>query len=446
MPGGGFISFEGIDGSGKSTQVRLLAATLRARGGEVVETREPGGAPGAEAIRSLLVEGDPGRWSAESEILLFTAARRDHLERTIRPALARGATVISDRFADSTRVYQGVARADLRATVDALHALTIAVEPDLTLILDLDPAMALGRSLARGGPEERFERLGTGFQERLRAGFLALAAEFPGRCRIVPATGSAGEVAARIAAEVAAMSDAEEPDRVPGAPHPRETAVLLGQAAAEARFLDAAASGRLHHAWLISGPRGVGKATLAWRIARYLVAGGEAASLQMAPEHPIFRRLATLASPQVFLCRRPWDDKGERLRTAISVDEVRALKSFLQLSAADAGWRVAIVDSADELTGSAANALLKLLEEPPLRTVLLLVSHRPAALLPTIRSRCRELRCGPLAAADLAAALAAAGGPGGRQFRGACGAGGRLGRRGVAHRCGRRPRAVRRDQ
>ena len=179
MPGGRFISFEGIDGSGKSTQVRLLAAALRAEGGEVVETREPGGAPGAEAIRRLLVEGEPGRWSAESEILLFTAARRDHLERTIRPALARGATVITDRFADSTRVYQGVARAELRGTVDALHALTIAVEPDLTLILDLEPATALGRGLARGGPEDRYERLGIGFQQRLRAGFLALAAEFP---------------------------------------------------------------------------------------------------------------------------------------------------------------------------------------------------------------------------------------------------------------------------
>jgi dTMP kinase len=203
MAGGRFISFEGIDGSGKSTQARLLAAGLRATGLEVVETREPGGAPGAEAIRRLLVEGEPGRWSPETEALLFTAARRDHLERTIRPALQRGATVITDRFADSTRVYQGVARADLRATVDALHALTIAVEPDLTLILDLDPRTALGRGLARGGSEDRFERLGIGFQQRLRAGFLALAAEFPGRCRVVPATGSAEEVAARVAAEAA---------------------------------------------------------------------------------------------------------------------------------------------------------------------------------------------------------------------------------------------------
>lgn len=198
-----FITFEGVDGSGKTTQLRRLAARLRSLGRSVLETREPGGAPGAEAIRRLLVEGEPGRWSPETECLLFTAARRDHLERTIAPALARGETVLSDRFADSTRVYQGAARAHLRATVDALHALAIGLEPDLTLILDLDPETALTRGLARGGAEDRFERLGLDFQTRLRAGFLALAAEFPGRCRVVPADGEPDAVAARVAALVA---------------------------------------------------------------------------------------------------------------------------------------------------------------------------------------------------------------------------------------------------
>lgn len=199
MPAARFISFEGIDGSGKSTQLRRLAESLRAGGRSVVTTREPGGAPGAETIRRLLVEGEPGRWSPETETLLFTAARRDHLERTILPALDRGDTVLTDRFADSTRVYQGVARADLRGAVDALHALMISREPDLTLILDLDPETALARGLARGGPEDRFERLGLGFQTRLRAGFLALAAEFPDRCRVVAASGDPDAVAARIA-------------------------------------------------------------------------------------------------------------------------------------------------------------------------------------------------------------------------------------------------------
>ena len=199
---GRFITFEGVDGSGKTTQLRLLAARLRAVGVEVTETREPGGAPGAEQIRRLLVEGEPGRWSAETETLLFTAARRDHLERTILPALAAGGTVLCDRFADSTRVYQGAARADLRGVVDALHDLMIGREPDLTLILDLDPAEALSRGLARGGAEDRFERLGAGFQTRLRDGFLALAAEFPDRCRVIRADGSAETVAGRIAAAV----------------------------------------------------------------------------------------------------------------------------------------------------------------------------------------------------------------------------------------------------
>ena len=199
---GRFITFEGVDGSGKTTQLRLLATRLRAAGVEVTETREPGGAPGAEQIRRLLVEGEPGRWSAETETLLFTAARRDHLERTILPALAAGGTVLCDRFADSTRVYQGAARADLRGVVDALHDLMIGREPDLTLILDLDPAEALSRGLARGGAEDRFERFGAGFQARLRDGFLALAAEFPDRCRVIRADGPAETVAGRIAAAV----------------------------------------------------------------------------------------------------------------------------------------------------------------------------------------------------------------------------------------------------
>lgn len=180
-----FISFEGIDGSGKSTQARLLAEALRAEGQEVVLTREPGGSPGAEEIRRLLVEGDPGRWSAETEILLFTAARRDHLERTISPALAAGHTVISDRFADSTRVYQGATRGDLRGTVDALHARMIGMEPDLTLVIDMDPDAALARGLARRSGEDRFEDFGAAFQHRLRAGFLKLAEDAPDRVRLI---------------------------------------------------------------------------------------------------------------------------------------------------------------------------------------------------------------------------------------------------------------------
>ena len=198
-----FISLEGIDGSGKSTQARHLADWLRAQGRDPVLTREPGGAPGAEAIRHLLVEGDPDRWSPETEILLFTAARRDHLERTIRPALAAGRDVITDRFADSTRVYQGATRGDLRGLVDDIHARVIGIEPDLTLILDMDPEAALTRGLARQSGEDRFEDFGLPFQRQLRDGFRALATQTPDRCVLIDAGRDADAIAADITATVA---------------------------------------------------------------------------------------------------------------------------------------------------------------------------------------------------------------------------------------------------
>ncbi len=257
-------------------------------------------------------------------------------------------------------------------------------------------------------------------------------------------------------------ADLPEPDRLEGAPHPRETERLFGQEKAERAFLAALRSGRLHHAWLIHGPRGTGKATLAWRIARFLLSqgapGGRGAddaglfageapapassapapassapapapgapapnaqapasgapapvpeSLDTDPDTPLAHRLRALAEPRLFLLRRPVDEKTGRLRQQITVDEVRRLKNFFAMSAADGGRRIVIIDSADEMNQSAANALLKILEEPPEGAVLLLVSHQPARLLPTIRSRCRDLRCHPLSPGDLARALAQAG-------------------------------------
>ena len=197
-----FLSFEGIDGSGKSTQARLLADALRAHGHLVTLTREPGGSPGAEEIRRLVLEGATDRWSPETEILLFTAARRDHLEKTIRPALARGEIVITDRFADSTRIFQGITRGDLSATVDRLHALMIGVEPDLTLLFDLDPATGLARATARAGSELRFEAMGLAFQTRARDGFLALAKAHP-RFRVIDADAPPDTVAGRVWATLA---------------------------------------------------------------------------------------------------------------------------------------------------------------------------------------------------------------------------------------------------
>nr|WP_263618981.1 dTMP kinase [Ruegeria profundi] len=180
-----FLTFEGIDGSGKSSQASMLADRLRDMGHEVVLTREPGGSAGAEEIRRLVLEGDPDRWSAETELLLFTAARRDHLERTIEPALAAGKVVICDRFADSTRMYQGMSRGNLRALVDQLHALMIRREPDLTILIDMDPQTGLARAKGRQGTEERFEDFGLDLQQKMRDGFLALADEFPDRFRVI---------------------------------------------------------------------------------------------------------------------------------------------------------------------------------------------------------------------------------------------------------------------
>lgn len=218
-------------------------------------------------------------------------------------------------------------------------------------------------------------------------------------------------------------ADLPDPTLAPGARHPRETRVLVGQTRAEEDFLDAFNMGRLHHGWLLTGPRGVGKATLAWRIARFLLATPEAVegglfgaapppppeTLDVDPEHPVAHRLLAGSDPGLASITRSVNEKTGRMRDEIVVDDIRALNRFFGLSAADGGRRVVIVDCADEMNVSAANALLKMLEEPPARTTLLLISHRPSGLLPTIRSRCRTLRLSPLGAEDMRAALDQAG-------------------------------------
>jgi dTMP kinase len=201
-----FITFEGGEGAGKSTQVRRLAERLSASGREVVTTREPGGSNGAEAIRALLVQGDADRWSALSETLLLYAARADHLERLIRPALARGAIVICDRFADSTRAYQGAAGGVDPAFIDRIeHEVLGATRPDLTLILDLPAAAGLARAAGRGGAEARFESKGLVFHQRLRDGFLSVAAAEPERCVVVDADKPIDGVSNAIAEIVAGL-------------------------------------------------------------------------------------------------------------------------------------------------------------------------------------------------------------------------------------------------
>lgn len=205
-----------------------------------------------------------------------------------------------------------------------------------------------------------------------------------------------------------------EPDRVLGAPHPREAARVLGHDDQVASFVDAARGGRLHHAWLLAGPRGVGKASFAWLAARWLLADSDSDDLTVAAEHPVSRRILAQSEGRLNLVRRPWDAKAGRLRAEITVDEIRKLLTFFQLTATDGGRRVAIIDAADELNGPAANALLKMLEEPPRGAIIFLVAHRPARLLPTIRSRCRTLRFSSLPAevmGDILRGLDAAGDP-----------------------------------
>ncbi|MGF1630876.1 MAG: dTMP kinase [Kiloniellaceae bacterium] len=200
---GRFITLEGGEGAGKSTQQRRLSAWLRRGGLEVTETREPGGSPGAEEIRALLVTGAAGRWDAMSEALLHFAARRDHLRQTIEPALQRGCWVVCDRFADSTMAYQGYGHGLGRPAIEALYDMVVgALRPDLTLVLDLPVAEGLARAKGRAHDEDRYEQMDLAFHERLREGFHDIVAREPERCVLIDAAGDEDAVAARIAAAV----------------------------------------------------------------------------------------------------------------------------------------------------------------------------------------------------------------------------------------------------
>lgn len=196
---GKFITFEGGEGVGKSTQVQRLAAALEAAGTPCVATREPGGAPAAEEIRNLLVQGDTKRWQPMSEVLLHNAARIEHLAATVKPALDAGTWVICDRFTDSTLAYQGYGHGVDASAIANLHWLLYRdFKPDLTLILDMDLDQGLARAGSREDTEDRYERMGREFHERLRKGFLEIAEAEPDRCAVVDAAGDVESVHARI--------------------------------------------------------------------------------------------------------------------------------------------------------------------------------------------------------------------------------------------------------
>ena len=201
---GYFISFEGIDGSGKSTQIQRLADFLRSLSFDIVVTREPGGSVGGEEIRKLLLQGDVDRWSAETEILLFTAARRDHLERIILPAMKNGQIVICDRFTDSTRMYQGMRGPKLKKLVDMLDKEVIDHDPDLTILIDIDPEIGLRRAKSRETVEERFEDFGLELQKKMRKGFLDLSKQFSSRISVIDGLQSEDKVSKEICSLVKA--------------------------------------------------------------------------------------------------------------------------------------------------------------------------------------------------------------------------------------------------
>ncbi len=201
---GYFISFEGVDGSGKSTQIQKLADFLRSLSFDIVVTREPGGSIGGEEIRKLLLQGDVDRWSAETEILLFTAARRDHLERIILPAMKNGQIVICDRFTDSTRMYQGMRGPKLKKLVDMLDKEVIGHDPDLTILIDIDPEIGLRRAKSRETVEERFEDFGLELQKKMRKGFLDLSKQFSNRISVIDGLQSEDKVSKEICSLVKA--------------------------------------------------------------------------------------------------------------------------------------------------------------------------------------------------------------------------------------------------
>ena len=449
MTAGKFITFEGGEGSGKSTQARHLAERLRQQGIEVVLTREPGGSPFAEALRALILDPETPPHSALSEALLFYAARADHLDKTIRPALNAGRWVICDRFSNSTRVYQSEAGGLPGEILDALEEIVVGpTGPDLTLILDLPAEPGLGRAqepAPAGSRASRSSPMPTRSAIWHSTGSCARPSppsrqREPQRCVLIDATADAAAVADASGAPSRPGCSPRRADG-PGARRRRDRGAARGrpprrlsasardQGAVRARGRRAhagrgAGGGRMHHGWLLAGRQGIGKATLAYRFARARSgrAGGARRAGSLAVAEDDERRAARCARCRIRAfssSAAPTTRRPSASPPPFPSTRCAACARFWRHRAASEAWRVVIVDEANELNVNAANALLKSLEEPPPRTVFLLIASAPGRLLPTIRSRCRMLPLQPLVERGLARR---------------CNAGARGGRRGRAAR------------
>jgi dTMP kinase len=375
--------------------------------------------------RHVLLSGAAEPFGPKMEALLFAAARSDHVEQVIRPAVERGSIVLCDRFLDSSRVYQGVTGGIDPAFMDALEQVAInGMMPDMTLIFDIDPAEGLRRATLRRGTEADADR----FEKETLAIHQAAARRFwrsprPSRNAVSWSTrrrsrcgrecrhrrrlrGAGGKNAsAQQAGDTGMIFERiapEQHDTLDGVPEPSETRRLVGHEPGAGMLTAAYRSGKLPHALIFSGPVGIGKATLAFHLAHHLLKHPdfERRRRKTLPlpirRSSLFRQIATGAHPSVLHLTRPQNDKTKSFKTVVTVDEIRKVSRFLSMTSHDGSYRVVIVDPADDMNTNAANALLKNLEEPPARTLFILIVHAPGSLLPTIRSRCQVVRLTPL--------------------------------------------------
>ena len=375
---GKFITLEGGEGVGKSTQVLALAERLKSRGLDVLVTREPGGSRGAEAIRELLLSGSDDRWGREAEALLFAAARADHVEKLIRPALERGAWVLCDRFIDSSLAYQGGAGGLGIKKTRSINTFALdGCYPDRTFVLMLDN----GNERARKRDAEASDRIGgrsDDYHRKVQLAFETIAMDEPERVKMIDASGTQSKLHSVCSMLSATFCHDRGSRKGSGA-------IRLGVGVEET-------SSRVAAFWT----KGRWKGDLRRRRspARLADAAGppvDLPGLETANDHPIVKLVNAQSHPDMRRIERLPKEKGERLARDITVHQVRGLGEFMSMTSALSPWRVAVIDSMDELNKEASNALLKTLEEPPPNTVFFLISHAPGQLLPTIRSRCRSL-------------------------------------------------------